>query len=366
MQELFPNDKFHQVTEEGIAGHWGAERVLNSYVNADQPLLTTQQLVDTIAPNGIMINDEIADGIDLYVTDILNTIQNERDLTLADLMVEQTVNISRLNPNCEGTPDAYCFNQKTGVLTIWDLKLGYGLVESFENWQMICYAIGILDLLTGGNALADNNHIRVRMRVVQPRVYHKDGSIREWSIPAVELRSYANILIDVFDQALNPNPFCKTGSHCKDCGGLSVCNAAHRAAVNGLDVVDQMNIEVLPANVLKYHRDILKRAVDAAELRLEAIEGQIESLLQSKQTVDGLTLDRLPGRLRWTQADDVIISIGDACGVDLRNIKTVTPTQAKKLIDESVINTYSKRSDGSLKIVNSEDSRAARVFGKSN
>lgn len=364
MQELFAHEGTHQITEEGTAGHWGSEKCLKSYFDPSGSILLASDLIGQTAPNDVTITEEIADSIDIYITNILATVQQE-GMTINDLHIEELVKIQRLHAECEGTPDVWAFNEKTGVLTVWDLKLGYGIVEAFENWQMICYAIGILDQITSGNALAADNHIRVRLRIVQPRAYHDDSSVRDWNIPAIDLRGYANTLQHAFAIALKPNPFTKSGQHCKHCSAIIGCRTAQRAAANGIDVTDKMNIQVLPPHALKYQREILLRAIDAAEFQLEALNGQIESLIKSGQTVDGLDLDNPEGRLNWTIPPEQVIAVGDAFGVDLRNIKPKTPTQSKKLIDESVINMYAERSKGKTKIVNSDNTKAAKIFGKS-
>lgn len=134
--------------------------------------------------------------------------------------------------------------------------------------------------------------------------------------------------------------------------------------MNAIEMVETMTVETIPATHLATHRDALMRAKEAIEHRLTGIEAQIMATIKNGTQVDGLSLDNPPGRLKWNKPEQEILALADLMGVDIGKRSIITPTQAAKLIDESVINAYSDRPMGKTKIVNSKTTKAALVFGK--
>jgi len=357
MQEQFPEpNKTNEAAEEGTAAHWVGEQVLISYTTGDNVLLCSD-FIDKQAPNDVMITEEMTEGADMYVMDVLNVCQ--KGGVLSKLQIEQHVKITEIHPTeSEGTPDAWVFDKETNTLHLWDLKYGFVIVEPFENYQLIQYAIGIL------NQLPPISDITVNLTIVQPRPYHADGSVRTHSIKASDLLGlYLDTLRDSAKLALSANPPTKSGSHCKYCSAFHACKTANRSAMNAIDVSNSMQIEVIPPDQLKSQREILVRAQESINGRLNAIDAQIIASIKNNVVIDGLALDNPPGRLAWTKSVDQVISLGQLMDVDLSKPGVITPTQAKKLIDESVISMYSKRPPGKTKIVDSTKSKAARVFG---
>jgi len=251
------------------------------------------------------------------------------------------------------------FNNLTYTLDLWDLKYGYGIVEPFENWQEIKYVIGVIDKLG-----LDDQRLIVNMHIIQPRAFHPKGSIRTWTVKGSDLRPYANILHHQGALALQPNPPVQTGKQCKHCTALHACEQGHHASLNAIEIGGSMSVEEIPADQLKLHREILKRSYEAIDFRLTSINSQIEALIKKGSPVAGLALDNPPGNLKWNRSDAEIIALGGVMGCDLSKVKVITPTQAKKLIDESVIKVYADRPNGKTKIVNSTDTKAASVFSQ--
>ena len=108
----------------------------------------------------------------------------------------------------------------------------------------------------------------------------------------------------------------------------------------------------------------LLRAKEAIEHRLTGVDAQIMATIKSGTQVDGLALDNPPGRLKWIKPEKEILALGDLMQIELGKRSLITPTQAIKLLDESVIKVYSDRPIGKTKIVDSKTTRAAMVFGK--
>ena len=180
LEAMYPEDKESPFAKEGEAAHWVASELLRSC-----------ESFPTYAPNGEFITQEMFKGADLYydsIATVLNRFYGMVDYT--QLSIEQRVDISRIHPDCWGTPDCWLYHAPE--LHIWDYKFGHGFVEVFENWQLIEYAAGILDRL-GVNGIADQ-HTTIYFYIIQPRNFHRLGPVRTWRVKASDLRSYFNIL----------------------------------------------------------------------------------------------------------------------------------------------------------------------------
>jgi hypothetical protein len=109
-------------------------------------------------------NEEMDDCATSYVTYVLEQVEAAKQ-TCADpvILIEQRVDFSRWVESGFGTAD--CIIIADGTLQICDYKHGLGvLVSADKNPQMMCYALGALELFDG---IYDIDH--VRMTVYQPR-----------------------------------------------------------------------------------------------------------------------------------------------------------------------------------------------------
>ena len=91
-------------TRRGTAGHWVAAVVLQSYTATDgRPLLNCAKLVGQTAPNGYVIDDEVADGAQVYVDDVLQVCQQTGGLR--SLLIEHRVFMPEIHQHNWGTLD---------------------------------------------------------------------------------------------------------------------------------------------------------------------------------------------------------------------------------------------------------------------
>ena len=70
------------------------------------------------------------------------------------------------------------------------------------------------------------------------------------------------------------------------------------------------------------------------------------------------------GRRVWTVPPAEVLKLGEHHGKRLDVPKVITPTQAKKLLDEAVVEKYSNVVPGALRLVESSNADAAKVFKK--
>ena len=357
MSQCYPDDN-SDAALEGNASHWVAAEVLNSYASGGN-VITCNSLVGTTDPDGTIISDEITEGADLYVKHILQFCQDNG--LLAGLRVEQPVHAPSIHELSYGTCDCYVYDPKSHALTVYDYKFGYGIVEVYENWQLLNYAVGIVDKL----AVNDQN-LTIRMVVVQPRAPHRDGPIREWSINGGKLRGYANILSANAHRALGSDATTNSGDHCKHCPARVNCDAALQAGVN-LYEVSSVPVPVdMPPQSLGLQLTIVKRALRHLESINIGLEARVDNLIRSGTLVPGWKTENKQSRNKWDKPYDEIVAVGDMLGVDLRKQELITPNQAvKKLgVDATVINAYYSKPNAGTKIVPDNGNHAKQVFTK--
>ena len=127
-------------------------------------------------------SEEMADCADGYAAYVLEQVEASRRACPDPLvLIEQRVDFSRWVRDGFGTADAVIIAD--GVLKVIDYKHGRGVEVSAEkNPQMMCYALGALELF---DALYDIES--VSMTIYQPRL----GNISSWEIAKKELYRWA-------------------------------------------------------------------------------------------------------------------------------------------------------------------------------
>lgn len=360
MQERFPETEENEAAAEGTASHWVASEVLASYLTPGS-VLCPNSFIDQISPNGVLITEEMAEGANVYILHVLLIAQKFG--LLQSMYVEKSVFIRRIHNQMFGTPDCVLWDQKNFKLYIFDYKYGRRYVSIFECWQLMAYAVGVLDEMTGGNGLVDQA-ITVEMVIVQPRTYTVDSPVRSWTIPASDLRGYANQMKAACDAALSEHPPLASGSHCRDCSALHVCPAAQQAAYNAVDVSTSLTPVEMSNAAIGTELVILQRASEALKERLVAMEAQALALSKKNSAIPGFIAEQGYGNKKWDKPLDEVISLGKMLGLDLSKPAAITPTQAIALgMDEGTVNSYSKRPHGKVKLVRSKLSKAALIFG---
>ena len=157
---------------------------------------------------------ECADAYAAYVMELLAEAKQQcRDPLV---LVEEKLDFSRWVPEGFGTGDACIVADDT--LYVIDLKYGTGIiVDALWNPQIMCYALGLLDLFDG---IYDVR--RVRMSIFQPR----RDNITSFSLTKEELLDWAeNTLKPRAEMAYKGEGEFRAGSHCRFCSVKATCRA---------------------------------------------------------------------------------------------------------------------------------------------
>ena len=214
MQERYPESSDSLPAKEGDASHWAGACILQG----EEPA------VGLSAPNGVILTGDMIEYARVYTHDIRTT------MPPGTLAVEAKISAAeRVHPDSWGSVDCWSYDPKLRIIYIDDYKYGYGIVEPFENWQLINYAVGILDALR-----VRDDRVTVRMTVAQPRAPHPQGPVRRWVINGADLRPYTNQLHAAAHEALGDDPAIRSGEHCQYCTGRPA-NPFGRIRALGID-----------------------------------------------------------------------------------------------------------------------------------
>lgn len=361
-----------QETMEGTAAHWVASDVLKSFIDPSGSPVNCGSFLGHTAPNGVIVTQEMVDSANEYVLDVLQVAQQTGGLR--KLHIEERIDIPRVHTDNWGTSDAWLFDDKSGILYIWDFKHGHSCIQIVENWQVIDYSIGIIDKVIGehpalsngiNNGIQPDELIQVDMRIVQPRCFTM-APVRSWRIKASDLRGYANQLTSACEIALGPNPPTNTGPHCKHCTARHACKGAQQAAMNAIDVYQSMQAFELTPEALGNEIELLEKISESITNRLKGLKSEAEAKLLNGVNIPKYTLETKYGRKTWGKPVQEIFSMGDLFGVDLRKDQVpITPPQAiKKGIDKNVIKAYIHTPKKGLKLVKYDPTLANKIFGE--
>lgn len=319
---------------EGRAAHWVAERALQ-----ETPILT-----GTITPQNIAVTEEMVEGARLFYGAIKNY--------GSPIYTEQLVNIPYVHPECFGTVDAYSIIEET--LQVWDYKFGWGIVDVVNNLQLILYATGAM------NAHYPRKITCIKIGIVQPRPYHRDGAVRQWTVPSKRFKVILEKLrIAAGDTQLT------TGKHCRYCEAKLNCPSYSMLTRAMLDEYSIGYAEETPTpDILGKELMALKSIEEVLKNRIVALETELIQRLKNGQQINGWSLIQGRGNYTWNTNIDTLHILGRLLNINLTQEKPITPRQAeKKGVNWSLIEKYVKKESKTiLKSYDPDEGR--KIFGE--
>lgn len=338
---------------EGEAAHWVALVMALAATPGNGEL----PAVGSKAPNGVLVTDEMIDGGFIYI-EALEGLPGK---------MEERVDVPRIHPTeCWGRPDRFTWTPNTRTLRVFDYKFGFEYIEVFENWQLIAYAVGILDKL---GLHDDLDKIILELVIVQPRLPHQDGPIRMWTIAASVLRGMVNIANQAAHEALAPNPSTKTGPWCLHCPARVSCTTLQKTDANIMDFAGHADPMLQSPGDIGRELRYIMAARNRLKARQTGLEAQAEALLRAGKMVPFFMMEPTQARLTWH--DDVqpaeVEALAQMFGKSaLKPPALKTPTQVikGKILDATVMTAYSSRPTGAMKMVPDSTTKAAKVFQK--
>lgn len=281
---------------------------------------------------------------------------------MAQIFMDQRVTVTRIHHSeCWGRLDGGAYSRSTNTLVLVEYKYGFVIHEPFEHWQLMAYAEGLIETLQ-----LNDQELTVIFKVVQPRAPHADGPVREWRVPAVELRPLLNTAAYAVGQALNPDPPTTTGTHCMGCDARTICKTLARATSHIVEFTGRAELDVREPVTLGQELRILDDALEHLKARRNALEVQAEHVIKRGGRVPFYTLRALQARLNWREGTTVeeIAQFGDMLGVNLRKSpELITPTQCTKLgVDPGIIGEFAVRESSGMKLTRDSAQTIRKLF----
>lgn len=333
-------DKASEYAQQGSSAHELAEYKIKSFLgeNAKDP-------TDSLT----YLDQEMADCTDSYAEYVAEQVAKAKEHCKDPIvLVEQRLDFSKWVPQGFGTGD--CVIVADDVLTIIDLKYGVGiLVEAEKNPQMMCYALGALQLFDG---IYDIN--KVSMTIFQPRREH----ISTFEITKEELLKWADtILAPTAQLAASGDGEFKAGAHCQFCKVKATCRK--RAEYN-LELA-RYDFE-MPATLEDEEIEVILSKVDELIAWGSDIkEYALQSALSGKQWNDWKLVEGRSNR-RYTD-ETVVADTVKAAGYDPYEHKVLGITAMTKLLGktkfEKLLGGYLEKPQGKPTLVPMSDKRPA-------
>ena len=356
-EEQYP-DVENEEAREGTAAHEIAAELVKR-ASVAKPY-SWNDFEGRSATNGVLFNEEMYEAAEIYADDCRKVMISTGCF---QPNIEQPVMIPRVHELNWGTYDFMIHQPLKFKIVITDFKYGRKPVELVENWQLIEYGIGVIDEITGGSGIADQNYT-IELRLVQPRAFHIDGVCRNWIVKASDLRGYANQLKSAADLSQTDNPPTTAGEWCRYCSASRGCMTLQKEAACITERVETLQLHDLSPEARSIELKYLQRSSEILKERLSSLEDQALELAKQGELTPGYGIGYGRGATVWNKPDSEVIALGDLLGVNLRKDESpITPTQAlKKDIDEAVIKDYSTHEDGKARLVTDNKTIAGRVF----
>lgn len=363
MEAQFPETEQSQEAKEGEAAHHVGATILRDLVQFRQ---ARRVPAGTLAPNGIVVTDEMIEAADLFTNYVADKCGND---AYAALHIEEVVSAPALHPELWGRPDVWwaAMGATGAYVYVADFKFGHRFVDAFENWQLIAYLAGILS--RPEFAGIDRARIEVCAAIVQPRNYHPSGAVREWTTTADKLAPLFATLSEACHAATGSNPMCHVNDECRDCRGRHACTTLQQGADAAMDFAGVMNAAILPPNALGAELRMIHRAQMMLDARATGLEEQAISTIRMGQRVPFYGMGQGQAREIWTAKPEEVFAMGDAMGLDLRKpAAALTPNQARTAGKSvpgfaDLIKAYSDRPPGAVKLETVDNDTARKVFG---
>lgn len=363
MQLAFQDQPPTEESLEGDAAHWVALQTALYYSAVAAGAEMAPPVKGQKAPNGVEITQDMLDGAELFA-----------DVVGFGAQHEQRVKCVSIHPHMYGTPDADRTDVEPDTLDVYDYKFGHRFVEVLENWQLVAYAVGVIETRMG-----QYGPKRIRFTIVQPRCYHPEGAVRSWSCSIHELRALESRMRTQALIAVDANGVPKadapaaTGPECRDCKARHACTLFQAVAARLVDSAGRADLFELPPPQLAAELSFLDATMQRLKARREGLAIQAETLLARGHVVPGYAMESSPGNLSWNDGVDVdeVSMLGNSLGVALcRDPEPVTPTQAKTILkrralDPELLEAYTSRPRGKMKLVQSTTIKARKAFGAS-
>lgn len=301
------------------------------------------------APLDIPCDKEMADAVQVY----LDTIRRwHPDRHQGNSLIERSFYCPDIHKYFYGTADFVYVGERE--VHVWDYKYGAGIVvEVKENPQCMYYACGVLSDL----ALWDSRVDTVVLHIVQPRGFHYDGPVRDWSISVDDLHDWLwGTLVPAMDRALVSRDTV-SGEHCRFCPSrLMACPQLAK----DMDELEKLMKEFEGKGAADLSNDQVARYLDlfdTAKITAKAAEQVAFTRLSAGHEIPGRKLAAKRPNREWKKGAEkhIVKKFG-------KNAYTEPALKSPAQIDampegKALTTRYAFKPDTGLTVVKGEDAR---------
>ncbi|MCR4691294.1 MAG: DUF2800 domain-containing protein [Lachnospiraceae bacterium] len=333
-------DETSEYAQEGTDAHALCQYLVEKAIGQDSKDPT---------PDLQYYNSEMQECAENYCSFIMETVETAKQ-TCKDpvILVEQRLDFSRFAPGGFGTGDCVIVSDET--LFVIDFKYGLGvLVDAEMNPQMLCYALGALELFDG---IYDIENIT--MTIFQPR----RDNISSFTISKEDLLKWATeVLEPAAKLAYSGEGEFRAGPHCQFCKARAECRK--RAEYN----LEMAKYDFAPPDTLD-QEEITYILSRSAELQAWASDVQEYALKQALQGTkyEGYKIVESKSNRKYTDegavAEAVIKAGFDPYEQKLKGITAMTSTLGAKKF-ETILGKLVYKPKGKPALVPESDKRPA-------
>lgn len=339
LSEQFEN-KTNDFARQGTDAHTFCEYKLHELLGDD---------VEDPTPSLEFYDEEMEQCAESYATFVMEEVAKARQTTADPIViVEQRLDFSRFVPDGFGTGD--CLVIADGTLSVIDMKYGLGiLVDAYRNPQMMCYALGALELFDGIYDIQE-----VKMTIFQPR----RENVSTYTLSKADLLQWADeILVPAAQLAFKGEGEYQCGKWCGFCPAKNNCRA--RA---------EQNLELAKYEFKKHDlleddeiEEILEKVDDLVSWSNDIKEYALQLALSGKQWTNHKLVEGRSTR-KYSNDNDVaatVIKAGyDPYDKKLLGVTAMTKTLGKAKFNE-LLSDYIIKPPGKLTLVTNDDKRQA-------
>lgn len=360
-QEFGHLEEETEQSREGDAAHEMGQEMIELHSRA--AAFTWATFEGRRASNDVPFTREMYESAKVYADDVQAVMRHTGTFVTH---TEAKLHMPRIHPMMWGTTDNWLLWEAKRRIYIWDFKHGFGLVEA-DTWQGVSYMCGVLEFLML-NGYIEQDFV-VEFRIVQPRGFHSDGTIRSKVYTVNEWRPLFNHLANQCAEA-DSMPSCTTGDHCRYCPGLGFCGAATQAGYSAIDLFSKTpEIQNLTPQELGLLLKQFKRGLKALEFKAEALEKLIFRQMGEGTRNPHYRTESKLGHFIWPEDMDreEFKAVMATQGVDpVKPEEFYTPRQLMdKRVNEDLVKFYAERKPSTVRLVEcNRDNEAKEVFGK--
>jgi len=314
-------------------------------------LLNDTLTIPDHAKNGVLFDDDMI----YYATQAAEEIKSRAGTVI---LCEKPIDWqTQSGITIKGHPDM-SYELDSNTLGVDDYKYGWNIVEPFENWQLLGYAIG--EVIQRGIA-----YTSIRLRIIQPRAHHDEGHIREWTISYAQLLEYKEKIEARMHAIKQGENSLATGKHCRYCEKATGCPAFNKAFYRGVEEVHKFVQDSIDNDELSFQLDLITRIKEVMKLKDDSLKALAVHRMKAGQLVPNYVSKDRWGDRKWNKGIDANF-IQAMTGKDVTKTTMLSPAQAeKKGVDKEMVKSLTARPHLGQSLKKCDTAKLGdKIFGK--